>query len=573
MKLTQEQAKQTIESPANKIQIESAKQHESQLRVFTEVFDENELKSEFYWQQLKEKMKARAPKKVARVLQFARYPLPVSQITESILKDYYKVFDGKNRHFNVNSDRDVSSLQSWIENSNLERWIEEKAKDVFKNKPISFVVIDKDLQGKPYIVYVDAERLIDAQFKEENGELHYISFLHSVTEGVRRYAVYDDENYYVFVKNNETGEINLENVKAHNIGYCPARAFISTSCNDKNYFKRKSAFANACSKLEDWTIFDIFRNYVDHYAPFPVTEAPKKTCPNPDCQNGYLLTEEAIDPKHPEQTRTKYMPCDTCQGDDGTNIYPGTHIGIKVQSDKSMNDGSGVFKMIFPETDKMEYIPNKLDELELEIRHKTVGLNFMQTSNEAMNEMQLKGSFASMESVLLDVKTELDTIYKWIVETVSRVYYKDSVVKVDANFGTEFYLITEQELQEKIQKAKQIGLPLDEQLSLYKQLIQTKYKGNPTKQKRHQMLIEIDVFPMLSLQECINLKNAGILTQKDLILKANFINFINKFEEENIEITQFASKLDYKERIALIKKTLLLYSNDIKIEEQKPITE
>lgn len=571
MILTQEQARQTIESPANKIPIESAKQHESQLRVFTEVFDETELQSEFYWNELKKKMTARAPKKVARVLQFARYPLPVSQITESILKDYYKVFDGKNRHFNVNADRDISSLQSWIDNSNLENWIEDKAKDVLKNKPVSFVVIDKDSQGKPYLVYVDASRIIDAQFKEESGELHYITFLHSTKDGETRYGVYDDENYYVFLKVKDN--IVFESVQKHNIGYCPARAFISTTCNDKNYFKRKSAFANALSKLEDWTIFDIFRNYVDHYAPFPVTEAPKKPCPNPECQNGYVLQEEPIDPKNPQLTRTKYTACETCKGDDGTNIYPGTHIGIKVSSDKSLNDGSGVFKMIFPETDKMEYIPTKLDELELEIRHKTVGLNFMQTSNEAMNEMQLKGSFASMESILIDVKKELDTIYKWIVETVSKTFYNNTQIKVDANFGTEFYLVTEQELQEKIKSAKQIGLPLDEQLSLYKQLIQTKYKGNPTKQKRHQMLIEIDIFPMLSLNECINLKNSGVLTAQDLALKANFMNYINRFEEENIDITQFAIKLEYKERIALIKKTLLLYNKEVKIEEQPPAQE
>lgn len=563
MILTKEQAVEIIKSPKSKILIENAKQHESVLRVFTETFDETELQSEFYWQELLKKMQARAPKKVARVLQFARYPLPVSQITESILKDFYKVFDGKNRHFNINADRDINSLQDWVDKCNLEKWIEEKAKDVFKNKPVSFVVIDKDSQGVPYLVYVDSNRIIDAVFKEESGDLEYIAFVHSVDKDIVRYAVYDSEKYLVLEKNKNSESFVEVSSNLHEIGYCPARTFMSSTCNDQNFFKRKSAFANSISKLEDWTIFDIFRNYVDHYAPFPVTEAPKKSCPNPDCVNGYILTEEVPDVSKPHETRTKYLPCETCQGDDGTNIYPGTHIGIKVSSDPQVKDGSNVFKMIFPDTDKMEYIPKKLDELELEIRHKTVGLNYMQSSNEAMNEMQLKGSFASMESVLIDAKTELDDLYKWIVKTVGKIFYKNSDISVDANFGTEFYLITEEELQQKLKSAKEIGMPIDEQLSIYKQLIQTKYKGNPIKQKRQQMLIDIDIYPMNSVKDCIELKKENVIDDFELSLKANFLNFINRFETENINITQFGINLEYKQRIDLIKKVLYLYNQEL----------
>lgn len=132
--------------------------------------------------------------------------------------------------------------------------------------------------------------------------------------------------------------------------------------------------------------------------------------------------------------KLKYRPCQVCKNGESDYLL-GTHIGIQVKSDKSLNDGSGVFRMIFPETDKMEYVPKKLDELELEIRQNSK-TRHMASTNEAMNQMQLKGSFASMESVLLRTKMSW-TNYKWIVKTAGNLYYKNLDIKIDANFGTE----------------------------------------------------------------------------------------------------------------------------------------
>ena len=564
MKLTQTQATETIKNPSNKKLIESVKKQESQLRVFTEELDESELNSEIYWNELKSKMKTRSDKKFDRVFQFARFPLPVAQISDSILSDYFKVFDGKNRNFHIDGDRDVSLLKKWVLDNDIEKWIEENAKNVLKNKPCSFVVIDKDSTGKPYLILIDSSRIVDAKFKSSNGQLEYISFLHSVDEnGNKKFSVYDDETYWVFEKKSDSDTYGLISNNVHNIGYCPAIAFLSEPSNNKNYFKRRTAFSAALSKLEDWTMFDIFRNYVDHYAPFPVTEAPKKKCPNPDCQNGMITSEVVEDQSKPHITITKHTKCDVCEAENGTLIYPGTHIGINVQADKSLNDGSGVFKMIFPDTDKMKYVPEKLDDLELEIRHKTVGLNYMQSMNDAMNQMQLKGSFASMESVLLRVKNELDILYKWIVITAAKTFYKDIVIKVDANFGTEFYLVNEEDLQKRFDNAKKIGLPLEEQLMIYIQLIETKYKGNPYKVERQKMLLQLDPMPLFTLTEVIDLNTKNFIDAETLSMKINFLNFVNKFETENAPITQFGLNLEPSKRIEAIKNELDLYNKEV----------
>lgn len=574
MKLTSDQARGILEAPAHKSEIESVKRQESQLRVFTEEMDSTELEREVYWHSFKETIKTRSAKKYARVFEFARYPLPVVQLCDSVLSDFFKVFDGKNRHFHVDGDRDLTALRRWIDQISLDKWIQTKAIQVFKNKPCSFVVVDRDSAGVPYLVYIDVERLIDAQFKNAKGDLDYIAFIHSkgTEEGGReftKYSVYDDENFFVFFRYNDEGIYTLESTVKHSIGYCPGRAFISEPTNGKNYFKRRVAFSGALSKLEDWTAFDIYRNYVDHYAPFPVTEAPARKCVNPDCVNGQIK-KEVLDPADPEKISFTYHNCKQCKDRQDDMVLPGTHIGINVRTMKDENDGSGVFRMIFPDTDKMKYVPEKLDDLEVEVRHKTVGLNYMDSTNEAMNEMQLKGSFASMESVLLRTKEELDIIYKWIVTTVGHLFYKDLAIKVDANFGTEFYLISEEDLQIRFDNAKKMGLPQDEMMMIYQQLIDTKYKGNPNKQLRQKMLIELQPYPMDTVSEVIKMNELSLVDPVALSMKINFLSFVTRFEIENGPMTQFGIRMEYDKRLLKIKEVLQIYNLEEMAKVPKP---
>ncbi|MCK5506858.1 MAG: hypothetical protein KAJ10_16955, partial [Thermodesulfovibrionia bacterium] len=304
-----------------------------------------------------------------------------------------------------------------------------------------------------------------------------------------------------------------------------------------------------------------------------VTEAPKNKCPNPECQDG-KVSEEILDGNQAGATRTRWTTCKACDGvDGGQHIFPGTHIGIRVQRDKDVNDGSGVFKMIFPDTAQMKYVPEKLQDLELDIRHKTVGINTLM-ANEAFNELQVKGSFATMESILLRTKTELDELYKWIVNTIGRLYYTDLDANVEANFGTEFYLVSEEDLQKRYKEAKATGLPMDELLMIYIQLIETKYKGNTNKINHQKMLLQLDPYPLFSTKEMFEMKDKGIIDDVDLSLKVNFLNFISKFENENVPITQFGLNLELYQRIDKIRETLNIYNNEtIKSKQLRPSVE
>lgn len=568
MKLTAEQAKATINHPSSEKEIKAVKEQESQLRVFTEDLDINDLEGESYWATLQRQMKARARKKYDRVFSFARYPLPTLEITDSILTDFYKVFDGKNRHFNIDGDRDLSQLKKWVNEQNLEKWIEANAKEVYKNKPNTFIVVDINEQGQPYLIIVDSTRLIDAKFKNKGGDLEYITFIHSqrtddATKKIyTKYGVYDDTTYYVYEREDATDNFTEVLANTHTLGYCPAISFISTHTNKKNYFKRRVAFSKSLASLEDWTLFDIYRNYTDHYAPFPVTESPRQKCGNPDCNNGTIKHETVEDQSKPHIIKTYFEKCEICEANDGNHIFPGTHIGINVKADKDLKDGSGIFKMHFPDTANMDYIPKKLDGLELKIRQKTVGINLMQSVNQSMNEMQVAGSYSSQETVLLRTVQDLNRVYKWITTTVGNLIYINLQIRIDANFGSEFYLLTENDLQERFKNAKTIGLPQEEQMMIYEQLIDTKYNGNPHKIERQKLMAKLDPLPLYTNTEVISLKEKNIINNETLSLKINFISFVTRFESENVPITQFGLALEPQKRIEAIRKVLDIYNKE-----------
>lgn len=558
---------QFLNSSKTNEKLADMKMIESRMRVYTENLTMNEVKNEPYWSVLLQKMKDRNASKFERVIEFARFPLPITSVSDSILTDLFKVFDGKNRNFNIDADRDISKLTDWENKSKVDIWIENNAKKVLKNKPCSFVVVDVDNTGNPYLLNVGIDRIMNTAFKSEDGDLEYIMFLHS--EFVRdektyqRISVYDDEAYRVY--ETEKGSTNYERItyNKHNIGYTPARAFMFESANDENLYNRRVAFSNTLAQMEDWTLFDIYRNFVDHYAPFPVTEMVGAKCDNPSCNNGVVTREEPInDPLNPGAMKKIVEPCIICDTDKSSLVMPGTKIKIKLSPNKDLPTGAGLFRMIFPDTDKLKYVPQKLDSLEIDIRHKVVGINHLERTQEAVNELQMTGSFASMETVLMRYKLELDKLYVWIIETVGKIFYKDILLKVDANFGTEFYLIAEEDLQARYDKAKKSGMPLEELQEIYIQLIETKYKGNPNKILRQKMLLKLDPMPLTTIQEAIDLASKNLISTDILSMKVNFINFVNKFEEENAPITQFGSLLEMKDRLKKIREVLNRYNTE-----------
>ena len=76
------------------------------------------------------------------------------------------------------------------------------------------------------------------------------------------------------------------------------------------------------------------------------------------------------------------------------------------------------------------------------------------------------------------------------------------------------------------------------------------------------ILNDLEPFRHMSYTDVNDLYSKGIITKEELKLKINFMEYVRRFERENVSITEFGSILPYKDKIEKITKKLKEYANE-----------
>lgn len=547
MKLQESQIIEILKNPKNSGEVEVGRFYESYLRIFTEPKFKEDLEKEEAWKHFLKCLDSRiTSSKAYRICEFIQYPLSVCNIPNSLMSDLYRVFNAGNSFFSIDSVKKNGGekLQKTLAEVNINTWIEKHGKEVLKNKPNTIVVVDKNDEGEPFLFDVGMDRVIDFEFVLGSYvQLKYIVFKHSFKkneagEDEERIGYYDNYVYSVFVK--DGSNYILEKTVEHNLGYCPARMFLEERLNNNRELNRKSPLSASLSKLEEWQLFETFKFYTDHYNPFPVTEMVREKCSVDGCVKGVVYREDVYYERDEKKTRTVATECKACKNKNQIGV--GAKILLDPQAEKDEPSASGKFRMISNDVSNLVYLKDKLNEIEEYIKNKVVGEDRAVTK-EAVNEKQVKGSFESKTNVLLSIKTNLDSLFNWIAKTVCKLAIGDKPVTINANFGTEWYLVSEAEMQKKYKEAKEGGLPREEVDMIYMQYVETKYRGNPQKINRLRILNKINPCPHSTQKERIDLYTAGLISKEDLIICEKIVYFANKFEQENGVLSEFGEKL------------------------------
>ena len=194
-----------------------------------------------------------------------------------------------------------------------------------------------------------------------------------------------------------------------------------------------------------------------------------------------------------------------------------------------------MFKFIDPDVKGLTYIKERQQERRNNIYYTTSSVNAV-TQKEAVNQDQVQAGFESQKDVLLNIKGQLERLYTWMVNTV--IWDNTgSETDVSVNFGTEFFLYKEEQIQQLMIQAKDAGTPENEVEEIYRQLVQTKYKGNAYKEKRAFILNEVNPFPFDTIKTMETKQGWGAITQEDLFLWSNFTNLVKRYERENGDVT------------------------------------
>ena len=176
----------------------------------------------------------------------------------------------------------------------------------------------------------------------------------------------------------------------------------------------------------------------------------------------------------------------------------------------------------------------------------------------------MDASFESQETVLNRIKKGFESAQLFVDTTCCLLRYGDEFISASINYGTEFYTLTPEVLQARYNKAKEGGATDYELDALKQQIIETEYRHNPLQLQRMIILSDLEPYRNMTKAEVMSMKEKGLVTDEEIILKNDFSGFIRRFERENDNVLEFGTEVPYQDKINTIYQTLLDYAKQRK---------
>ena len=566
MALELNQIKQILQKPSKRQVIQKAVNMQRRLRFHTEtniaVSDINQPTTIFLqW------VKTLLPKDKFNIfLQLFKFPLPTPAVVEDVYRELERVFYSRNS----------SSSYQFTDSELAEDWANYKKDslnepEVWKTtgwkrmqvSPNSILVVDlpqiqKSSRPEPYFYWLEIDAVIDYQLSNfDNNVFEWLIF----KQPNNQIAVFDDTHIRVYQLNEKNEIQSLVSEASHDLGYCPARFFWSTQLNEKNKDLKKNPITKELSNLDWYLFFALSKQHLDLYAPYPIYSAYEADCnfENSEtgdyCDGGFLRNAKG-EYKILNDGTVERCPCCSEKRIAG----PGSFLEVPVP-----NQSEGVADMRNPvqittiDKDSLDYNVSECARLKNEIVISVVGSGGTVSEKEAINETQVTANFESKTSVLNALKTNFELAQKFIEDTICKLRYGDAFISSSISWGTEFYVFTVTELYSKYKQAKENGASNSELDAISQQILEVEYRNNPLVLQRMLILKQLEPYPHKTLDEVIKLFEKGLLDEKLVKLKINFNTLVDRFERENINIIEFASKKPLRDKINIITNKLLEY--------------
>lgn len=566
MGLELNQIKQILKKPTKRQVIQKAVNMQRRLRFHTEtniaISDINQPTTVFLqW------VSTLLPKDKFNIfLQLFKFPLLTPAVVEDVYRELERVFYSRNS----------SSSYQFTDSELAEDWANYKKNvlnepEIWKTvgwkrmqvSPNSILIVDlpqvqSTSRPEPYFYWLEIDAVIDYQLSRRNNDaFDWLIF----KQPLHRIAVFDDTSIRVYQLNEKDEIQSLISEASHDLGYCPARFFWSTQLNERNRELKKNPITKELSNLDWYLFFALSKQHLDLYAPYPIYSAYEADCNFENnetgdyCDGGFLRNAKG-EYKILNDGTVERCPCCSQKRIAG----PGSFLEVPVP-----NQSEGIADMRNPvqittiDKDSLDYNVGECVRLKNEIIVSVVGSGGTVSEKEAINETQVTANFESKTSVLNALKTNFELAQKFVEDTVCKLRYGDAFISSSVNWGTEFYIFTVSELYSKYKQAKENGASNSELDAISQQILEVEYRNNPLVLQRMLILKQLEPYPHKTQDEVLELFDKGLLDEKLVKLKINFSALVDRFERENINIIEFASKKPLREKINIITNKLLDY--------------
>lgn len=569
MRLTEEQVREAVKAPAKGEMLRRARSLQRRVRFHSEPatrFEDNpEPASEFLdW------VSGLLPgDKFATFKSLFRFPLEVPPFVGSIYRDLERVFDSRNSLFEYQFT-DSSIREDWDRFRTLslgepEVW-RDKGLSMVRNSPNSVLVVDmsdRTASGRPepYFYWLQVDDIVDYMTTADARGMEYVVF----RQPGGRYAVADGYSIRVFDKDPEEDNIGrLVREFRHGLGYCPAMFFWGVSASTDAPDLKANPITEVLSALDKLLLFSVSKDQFDMYASYPIYSAYEADC---DYENNE--THEYCDGGYLRNTDTQQWlfegrglkPCPCCG--QKRIVGPGSFVEVPVPNslDGSV-DLSDPIHITTVDKDALKYNVSEIERKKDEIRSIVAGYGSGDvTRKEAVNETQAHANFEDKTDVLKAFARNFERAQKFVDDTVCRLRYGSDFIGSSINWGTEFYLYTAEELWGKYEAAKRGGASESVLDEIMDQIVDVENKDNQASLKRMRVLKQLEPFKNKTIEQVESLYSAGLCSKTDVVLKVNFIDYVEEFERENGTVLVFGSEMPNPgDKIKAIKQILRRYA-------------
>lgn len=565
MALLLNEIQEILKSPKKKQVIAKAVRHENRLRFHVESFMEPAEISQPLTVFL-EWVKTLIPKdKFAIFTSLFQFPTLTVQDTALIFNELERVFDGKNPANNYQFT-DPSFKDDWFyyRKNNLHEpniW-RKKGWEAMKTAINSVLVVDLPLEQtsdrpEPYFYFLDISNVIDYEYI--GGKVAWIAF----NQPGKKVAFFDDKSYRILQLNDKSEVESIIVDKEHGLGYCPAEFFWSSPLTQKNPDMKKSPLSPQLGNLDWLLFFAISKKHLDLYAPYPIYSAYEPDCDFENnetgdyCDGGFL---RGSDQNYKVLAGGTVEPCPVCV--QKRIAGAGSFIDVPVPKTKDDVDLRNPITITTVDTDSLAYNVKEVERLKNEILTKVVGVGGEAQQKMSLNEMQVQANFESKTSVLNSLKGNFEAAMDFVDTTVCKLRYGDDFIGSSRSMGTEFYIYSVETLYAQYKQAKENGASEAELDAINDKILDTEYHNDPMKFERMLTLGHLEPYRHYTFDELMTMKEKGIVDEALLGIKINFNTFVNRFERENLNITEFGVNIPFDEKIEIITNKFKEYDTE-----------
>ena len=493
-------------------------------------------------------------------MKFLRHPLPTaSLIQDDIVPELKKVFDATNARYDYLFSSNANKPASEKLLSKYGNYFKDEIFNLLINSHNSIVITDFKEKRNPYrfTIGIKSVKAIEPTL---NGTIKGIVFEGVNEAGEERHYFYTDQFYSVYTKADDV--YTLESSNPHDLGECPADFISVDPINTEKFVIRKSIFSNYLEKFENYVNYYTLQKMCLPHGAIPVITHYKqnnkpceKTFENGTrCIGGYLSGLNGV-----LGNKDSLISCPVCN--EKTIIQAGTVIGLPIprfgdngESPIDLNANFVKFHYIPVDILKWwnEFVAEKYDE----IKYQLVGKGTEQSNGQAKNKDQIARGNQTLENTLIELSDKLSKLQTSIDGKLLKIAFGKSFKSAYIDKGTDFYLETEFELRDSLEKAID---PIDKE-NLISRINYSIYKNNPDALERSNLLYKMLPYSTLTDDQFISMT----VDPKMKELRLNFRYYIDAFEAEYGEINVFFNEY-FGENVPMNKKLTIARDMLIKL--------